>query len=78
MLEPLGALASLSEELIGSTVKLWGPRKAAIEGQLVGLDDYDVTLDTLEILPTSKKWGRLSGGEIIISRAEIRALKQCD
>lgn len=78
VLEPLGALASISEKLIGSTVKLWGPRKAAIEGRLVGLDDYDVTLDTLEILPTSKKWGRLSGGEIIISRAEIKVLKQCD
>lgn len=78
VLEPLSAFTDLSEKLIGSTIKIWGPRRAAIEGQLVDFDDYDVTLSTMEILPCSRNWGCTDEGEIIISREKISALWQCN
>lgn len=78
VLEPLNTLADLSEEMIGSTINILGPRRSAIEGQLVGFDDYDVTLVTMEILPCSRNWGCTDEGEIIISRKKISALWQCN
>ena len=78
VLEPLSTFTDLSEKLIGSTIKIWGPRRAAIEGQLVDFDDYDVTLSTMEILPCSRNWGCTDEGEIIISREKISALWQCN
>ena len=64
VLEPL--FPELSDLLVGSNIKVFGPCGEIIEGQLAEYDDYDLVLDAAT--PSDCNWAVQHGGQSIISQ----------
>lgn len=78
VLEELPPEPELTPALTGTTLKVYGPRGHVLDGQVVGVDDYDLVLRN----PVNQLCGRENGwavqreNEISISRKEIIWLEE--
>lgn len=54
---------------VGKQIVVYGPHKVAIEGRLVGFDDYDIALDGVAPLHADCDWAiRTPGGQAVVRR----------
>lgn len=57
---------------MGKQIVVYGPHNIAIEGRLVGFDDYDIALDGVAPLHADCDWAiRTSGGQAVVCRSSI-------
>lgn len=56
---------------VGKQIVVYGPHKIAIEGRLVGFDDYDIALDGVAPLHADCDWAiRTLGGQVVARRSD--------
>ena len=72
VLEPLAPEPLISDALIGSSFRIYGPDKDVC-GQLVNFSDYDLVVHPApqQILCSGYKWASAIGSHIIIDRSAI-------
>ena len=69
VLEPL--FTELSETLVGSKIKVFGPHGEAAVGCLVGFGDYDLVLSPGLELFTNCNWATRHGQKIVVNKEAI-------
>lgn len=74
VLEPL--FSGDPKALIGSNIKVLGPRGEAITGDLAECDDYDFVLDPILEIPANCGWAHWMGGQVIVQKEDIIGIKE--
>ena len=70
-LEPLGSEPCSPNSLIGKEARIYGPGWVALEGRLLGADDYDFVLAPIASAPTDCLWASKDGDNLVVDRASV-------
>lgn len=77
VLEPLTQVVSNCTSITGERISLWGPQGENINGILISVDDYDLTLDQTSFVPENHSWAIKTGNRLILKRDKIWAKSSC-
>lgn len=68
VLEPLVRLTQENRPYLGSNVSLWAGSGVEIRGALIGIDDYDIILESDVKIPPYSPWICRSGNRVFVNR----------